>query len=455
MRPIPDRCSQTVIICLVGWSSIFVPIAEADIVNADATNAEVDAGSQEKAQAPDRVSDDWGGLRSELERRGVKFTLGYKNESAGNVSGGTRQTVTSVGQADLGVTLDLKSVLGWDGATLQSSITYRHGPTLNAKAGLDFLEEPQETFGRGQVWRWTELWFRQRLLDDHIIIKVGRLAGGEFANWGCDFTNLGFCGSQVGTTNTYFWYNWPIAEWGGLVKVRNDQFYVHVGANEDNTNNLDTNFFVAQFKGARGIIEHLEGGWTPTFSDGRLSGFYQAGVWHDTGPHPDVLLDTQGLPTPLSGGSAAEINEQTGFYVDFEQQITGEGYLDPVTGILKPARGLTVGAFYERGDQRTATTSDEITFQALYTAPFPSRMYDQIGVALGRSTVTSRQAELSALRSPQFGPQRAEYRSEVFYRITPGRGVFLRPNLQYILDPGGYARRSSACILGFRADLNL
>lgn len=432
------------------------PPASAPATNADDANpVEVSAGSQEKAQAHDRLTGDWGGLRSQLERDGIKFTLGYKNETAGNVTGGTTRTATSVGQADLAVTLNLQRLVGWEGATIQSSVTYRHGPSLNTKAGLNLLEEPQETFGRGETWRWTELWFRQRLADDHVILKVGRLAGGEFANWGCDFTNLGFCGSQVGTTNTYFWYNWPVAEWGGLVKIRNDLAYVHVGANEDNSRNLETNFFVAQVKGARGVIEHVEGGLTPAFGGGQLAGFYQVGVWHDTAPHPDVLFDIDGAPAVQSGRPAAMIRQQTGFYLDFEQQLSGRARLDPVTDVLKPERGLTVGAYYERGDQRTASTGDEITVEALYTAPTPARPNDQVGLALGRSSVTAREAELSAITDPSLGPQHAEYRTEIFYRTPLCRGVFVRPNLQYIVDPGGYRERSSAFITGVRLDINL
>ena len=261
-------------------------VGQAAEPDASIPRPDISPGSQQKAQAFDQLTGDWGGLRTDLERRGVNIILGYKNETAGNVTGGTSRTATSVGQADLGVALDLHALMGWEGATIQSSITYRHGPSLNTRAGLNFLQEPQETYGRGQTWRWTELWFRQRLADDHVIIKVGRMPAGEFANWGCDFTNLGFCGSQVGTTNTYFWFNWPIAEWGGLLKVHNDRFFVHLGVNEDNTRNLDVNFFAAQFKGARGVVEHLEGGWTPAFGEGRLGGVYQAGVWHDTASHP-------------------------------------------------------------------------------------------------------------------------------------------------------------------------
>ena len=60
-----------------------------------------------------------------------------------------------------------------------------------------------------------------------------------------------------------------------------------------------------------------------------------------------------------------------------------------------------------------------------------------------------------ALEKPTLGPQHAEFRNEIFYRIALFRGIVLRPNLQYVIDPGGYASRSSAFILGTRLDLSL
>ena len=50
---------------------------------------DISPGSQEKAHAIDQLTGDWGGLRTDLERRGVNIILGYKNETAGNVTGGT------------------------------------------------------------------------------------------------------------------------------------------------------------------------------------------------------------------------------------------------------------------------------------------------------------------------------------------------------------------------------
>ncbi len=434
------------------WTHALAAKPPEDEAASDSTPA---LGSPEKAQSDDELTGNWGGLRDQLKDDGIKFEIGYKAEAAANLSGGTRRMATEVGQLDLGVTLDLSKIAGIDGATIQSSITKRNGPSLNTRAGLNFLEEPQETYGRGQTWRWTELWYQQRLDNDHIIFKIGRLAGGEFNNWGCDFTSLAFCGSQVGTTNTYLWYNWPIAEWGGWIKLRNDHFYIHTGINEDNLQNLNTNFFAAKFSGARGIIAHGEAGWTPHFGGGRLAGYYQAGFWYDTARYPDTLLDANGAVAALSGQPFAQRKGQTGFYVQFEQQLTGQASVDPVSGLLKPKRGLTLGGNYEHGDPRTATTLDALSLEMLLTAPFAGRPHDQIGLAIGRSRVTARETYLASVTDPSIGPRKTEYRAELFYRASVMRGVIVRPNIQYVSNPGGYSNRPSATVIGIRTDIKL
>lgn len=64
-------------------------------------------------------------------------------------------------------------------------------------------------------------------------------------------------------------------------------------------------------------------------------------------------------------------------------------------------------------------------------------------------------AVLSELLDPDLGPRHAEYRSEMYYCFFALPGLFPRPNIQYILDPGGYTRASSAVILGMRTDISL
>jgi hypothetical protein len=80
-------------------------------------------------------------------------------------------------------------------------------------------------------------------------------------------------------------------------------------------------------------------------------------------------------------------------------------------------KGTTVGTNYERDNQRTATTLNELTFGAIDTARPDTRPSDQIGLAFGRSTVTQHQAALSELREPDLGPMSAEYRSVIYATV--------------------------------------
>jgi hypothetical protein len=76
-------------------------------------------------------------------------------------------------------------------------------------------------------------------------------------------------------------------------------------------------------------------------------------------------------------------------------------------------KGTTVCPNYERDNQRTATTLDQLTFEAIDTARPDTRPHDQIGLAFGRSTVTQREAASSELLEPDLRPKYAEYRYQI------------------------------------------
>ena len=46
--------------------------------------------------------------------------------------------------------------------------------------------------------------------------------------------------------------------------------------------------------------------------------------------------------------------------------------------------------------------------------------------------------------NPDLDPRHVEYRSEMYHRFFDLPGLFLRPNIRYILDPGDYTRASNA-----------
>jgi porin len=53
------------------------------------------------------------------------------------------------------------------------------------------------------------------------------------------------------------------------------------------------------------------------------------------------------------------------------------------------------------------------------------------------------------------GVQGSEYVAELFYSLHINRWLDLRPNVQYIAQPGGVARNTDDVIVGLRVTINL
>lgn len=382
--------------------------------------------------------------RAALEERGVRLIGDYKAEASANVFGGERHDAAVAGQLSVGVRIDGGSA-GLTGGVLQALATVRHGRDLSQVAGLGLLEQPQEVYGRGNVVRLTELSYQQSLNSGGVVFKAGRLPAGDFASFTCEFSNLSFCGAAPGNVVSDYWLNYPLATWAAWVKLRRRAAYLKVGVEEDNPNNRDEAFFVSR-RGARGAILHAEGGWTPVFGGGRLPGRYVVGAWRSTTPQP--ATGTASVGTSHGEGRG-------GLYAQAQQQITGTATEDPVTGTITRQSGLDAFVTIVRADRGTSRLTDQLTAGLVLNAPMQSRPDDFVGLAIARTRYDrainwrERAGDASASR------RGAETVVEFLYSVGVARGLTLRPNLQYVLSPGGVARARAVLLSGVRLDLQM
>ncbi len=156
---------------------------------------------------------DWNGSRTRLHEAGVDLQITYVNELAWNTQGGDDHTGTYADQVMFDAALDLDKLLGWAGAGFHFTVVNRNGENLNAEADLGVLLQPQEIYGYGSTTRLVQFYYQQALLDDRLLIKLGRLPmSGDIYPFACPFQNLGFCGTVPGYV-TPNWYTWPISQW--------------------------------------------------------------------------------------------------------------------------------------------------------------------------------------------------------------------------------------------------
>jgi porin len=412
------------------------------------------------------MTGDWGGLRTELLNKGYDVQLSYQSESAANLSGGYDHDHTAryTDQFNIGGALDLEKIMGLHDANLQLQITERSGRDLTN----DRLADPrtgtigssvQENYGRGQTWRITVLAYQQKFFDDVLDIKVGQLPiGSDFDSTGCVFQNNSMCGGLVGHGATV-WYNSPVGQLGGRIKINiTPQVYAQVGAYEYNPTLLDANNGLKlNTSGRKGNTYVGELGWTPSLGAEGMTGKYMVGGFWNSANANDVLLDDNGVDKLLSGNPADVHDGRFGYYAYARQQITTAG------GDAK--RGLSLFAHYAGYDKDSSTIDWQAQVGAIYAGPFDARPQDSAAIGISELHVnpalTKNQAlhdqvnNLNDYNNPAYQPiQHAEYAAEIHYDFKVTNWLMLRPNVQYLANPGGVYQVDNAFVAGLTVNSN-
>jgi porin len=395
------------------------------------------------------LTGDWGGMRTRLHDAGVDVSAGYTGELGWNFAGGRRHDVTETGQFTLGTTFDAERIARIKGGTFQATVTYRHGADLDQHAGLGTLQQVQEVWGRGQTFKITQLWYEQKFAGG-VAIKAGRATVGEdFSSFSCYFMNLTFCGSQPGNLVGDYWYNWPVSQWMARLKVSHGDLYVQAAIYQVNPRNLDKKFLNFNFNRGRGVLVPVEIGWSPLLGPHQLVGSYKVGAWYTNANAADVFLDVNRQPRVLTGLEPLEHSSRYGVWISAWQQILGRSDKGkPISGV-----GLFLNA--TQADKRTSFTDSQIAFGLFWKPPIKSLPNDVLAFAVGRTHVNGRVRHGQVLDPTGPEPQASEYAAELYYSAHPFHWLEMRPNVQYIHDPGGRKHASDLGVLGLKFGITL
>ncbi|WP_017346626.1 carbohydrate porin [Pantoea sp. A4] len=402
---------------------------------------------------------DWGGSRTQLADNGIKFDVNYTMESAANFSGGAHSSTTMrySDQFAFGANFDLQKLLNWQDTEFQMTITNRDGQNLSDQLGdrrAGTLSSVQEVYGRGQTWRLTQFWLRKGLFDDVVDVKAGRVTVGEDfdnLNDGNLFQNLAFGGGQAGNWRGDRWYNWPISQWGGRIKLNlTPEVFFQVGFYNQNPANYDRgDGFRLDTSNTVGNLVPVELGWTPTFGPENLPGNYRIGYYYSSTNGSDY--------GSWRNGAYQNEAHAYGGYVLLQQQLTAQG------GDAKRGLGIRVQAVMN--DHKTSKTDNYQSLALTWRGPFDARPDDEIGIGAARIHVNS--AYTTALRqqnayngetdynSPTYLPIQSgsEYNYEVYYNAELTKWLAIRPNLQYITAPGAVSQVKDAFVGGISANI--
>jgi porin len=392
------------------------------------------------------LGNSWLGLRPRLSDAGIAVSARYVSELAWNAAGGQRRDITEAGELDVAAEIDMRRLAGTE-ATVKALITYRRGPQLDTRAGLGTLLEVQEIYGRGRGWRLTQLWYEQGFAGGALRLKLGRTSPSEdFASFSCTFQNLSFCGSQPGNVVTDYWYTWPVSQWGARLRAQKGAVWAQLGAYEVNPRNLRRQFTLGHFAGAKGVLVPAELGFTRGGKDGGRVGMVRIGGWINSANTPDVFLDEQHAPIAVTGRPALQLGSAHGLWASASQQLTGRSENGPSLS------GITFFLNATLVDRRTSRIDHQITAGVSAKRVIRGMGTDEVGLALAKTHVNARFARADRLQGRR--PRLSEYVAEFYYGFRATSWLELRPNIQWIRNPGGREEANDVAIIGLKSALD-
>ncbi len=380
---------------------------------------------------------DWDGKRTELAQQGIKFEANILTDTAYLAEGGRNEGADPLTSAQLwlGTQLDMEKLAGWDGVTVRAVATARQGQSTSVRdlqGNAPHMANLQGTFGRGnQDSRLSELSIEKTFKDQGLSIKAGRLGlGMDFNVMACDFASTAFCAAQMGKWQGNIWMNTPVSQWGARVKQQlNPEVAVQVGVYEFNPDNgngkaegqgwsLDTDH-------ADGVTIPAEVVWTPKSFVNGLPGSYRIGGMYNTA---DDIANQKDIAT----GEGK--NRTFAGWLAIEQQLTSTG---------SGRQGLHSFANFTWHDRDTNKVDNSQQIGVKYIGLVDSQPNDILGLAVNRVHVNDRFAD----SRPAFDAS-AEYNIELNYSYNATKWLMLRPNLQYVINPGSSNNVDDALVLG-------
>lgn len=404
------------------------------------------------AQSASGEDHDW---RTRLASDGFKFDLNYRSEDLAAVSGGNSKQIVHAGQIGFVSDADMERLVGWKGAKIRTSLALRDGDNINDKSGVAALFGPQEIYGRGHHLRLTQFWLDQTLAKGKVALRIGRLAPGEdFQATECSFTNLSFCANQAGNFVADYWYNWPVSQWGATAQLNlGGDKYVKVGAYQVNPRNLEQGFFtVLSPKGGTGALTPFELGWTPTTADGKI-GEYKIGAWYSSAPRADDYYDINGNSAAFTGKAFLQRSGTWGADISAVRQLTRGDRNNAKSGLRLVLKGAI-------SDSKTSTVDQTWVGTLVYMGTFKGRPLDDVGLGfafnhLSQDVVRYRQDRIAAGLGGALPGTSYERTIEAYYSLQLGRHLMVRPDLQWIHNPGGIHQRDDALVVGSRIVVSL
>jgi porin len=390
--------------------------------------------SHETGQGPHgHLFGDWGGERSHLLDRGVRFDFQYVSDSLWNIESVQPERFASRNRFRGTVDIDFGALVGQPGLYFHATALWQGGGNLGAYLGL--LTSPSG-MSSANTCRLDSWWIEKRWLDERITARAGQFAGQDFYGAQRDAASFIFepMGYALGNLFTDFESFDPPSTPAAEIRVApTHNIYVKsmvlVGDRAPFSHNPTG--LVPQFRGDPVSVSEI--GFTPgkkassvrafdnVESRKGYSGLYQFGASYNPGKFTSPTS-----ATPRSGN-----------YLLYWMASQALWRVDP-----KGAKGLDATFANDWSPPDVNRNNTLLTAGLRFNEPLPLRIHNTMSLGYVRNSVSPK------FLPPGMPPFKTEHGLEFNMLLNPLPMLLLQPVIQYYANVGVGTQR--AVVFGFR-----
>jgi porin len=390
--------------------------------------------SHETGQGPHgHLFGEWGGERTRLLERGVRFDFQYVSDSLWNIESPQKERFASWNRFRGTVDIDFGKLVGIHDLHFHATALWQGGGNLGAYLGLLTSPSGMSSMNTCRLDSW---WLEKRWIDERIAARIGQFAGQDF--YGAQhyaasfiFEPMGYALGNLFTDFESFDPPSTPAMEVRVVPIHNLYVKSMVEAEDREPFAHNPTGLVPQFRGVPVSISEI--GFTPGKNASSVrafdsvesrkgySGLYQFGASYNPGEF----------------ATASSARPRSGDYLLYWMASQALWRVDP-----KEARGLDGTFAYDWSPANVNRNNTMLTAGLRFNEPLPLPIHNTMSLGYVQNRL-----------SQQFDPQstpawKVEHGIEFNTLLDPLHMLLLQPVIQYYANVG--ARTGHAVVLGFR-----
>ena len=414
--------------CAAAWSQSF----ENTLAGADQ--------SEHAADKQPHLFGEWGGERTKLFEKGVRFDLLYTSDSLWNIRSPQEERLAVFTRVRGTVDLDFSRLTHTRGLYFHITAVWQGGGNLGTYLGS--ITGPSG-LASANTFRLDSWWLEKRVFGERLVVRAGQFAGQDF--YGAQLFGPSFIFEPLQYalgnlySSTYENFDPPSTPAAEVRVIPTTHFYIKsmVSAAVQNPYAYNQTGFVPQFRGNAMSLSEI--GYSPgkrasvvraednVEARRGYSGLYRFGAVYNPGKFTSTLSNKPVSGNYLIYGSASQALYRT--HPDTDRGID-----------------LTASADWTPPD-RTRNNQD-LTVGLRLNEPLPVPLHNTVGIGYARSGIN----QSFPVSSPLMSANAAEHAFEANFLLELPRGIVLQPVAQYYVNVGGSSH--NAMVLGFHTKVN-